>query len=91
MVVPLTASARRHSRCHDDQRNELAPGIVALIPNDEDHAVLTVRLNREWIVLDNRMLRMLRDKELARYRPTFVIDADGVLVLDVKNERFAGK
>ncbi len=44
----------------------------------EDHAVLAVRLNERWLVLDNRMLVMLRDTQVANYRPIFVIDDVGV-------------
>jgi predicted transglutaminase-like cysteine proteinase len=44
----------------------------------EDHAVLAVRLQERWVILDNRTLVMLSDSQLANYRPTFVIDEAGV-------------
>jgi len=44
----------------------------------EEHAVLAVRLNERWIVLDNRMLVMLADTEVANYCPIFVADQAGV-------------
>jgi len=44
----------------------------------EDHAVLAVRLQNRWVVLDNRMLVMLQDTQLANYRPIFVVDDQGV-------------
>lgn len=44
----------------------------------EEHAVLAVRLERRWLVLDNRMLVMLPDTQIANYRPIFVADDAGV-------------
>jgi predicted transglutaminase-like cysteine proteinase len=44
----------------------------------DDHAVLAVRLEGRWLLLDNRMLVMLPASELANYRPIFVADDEGV-------------
>jgi len=44
----------------------------------EDHAVLAVRLQGQWLMLDNRMFLMLSDNQLAQYRPIFSVDDEGV-------------
>ena len=44
----------------------------------EDHAVAAVRLDGHWLTLDNRRMAMVEDAQVRNYRPTFVIDADGV-------------
>jgi predicted transglutaminase-like cysteine proteinase len=40
----------------------------------EDHAVAAVRFEGHWRLLDNRYLVMLKDEQIRRYHPTFVID-----------------
>jgi predicted transglutaminase-like cysteine proteinase len=44
----------------------------------EDHAVVAVRLDGAWIILDNRWLPLVRDREMPRARPLFVLDDNGV-------------
>jgi predicted transglutaminase-like cysteine proteinase len=44
----------------------------------EDHAVVAARLQGHWLTLDNRRMAMVEDGWLRNYRPTFVIDHDGV-------------
>jgi predicted transglutaminase-like cysteine proteinase len=44
---------------------------------DTVHAVVAVRLDEEWLILDNRTLIMVNAIE-ARYRPLFVLDHRGV-------------
>ena len=44
----------------------------------EDHAVVTARLDGIWIVLDNRWLRMVEDREMVRIVPLLELDGDGV-------------
>jgi predicted transglutaminase-like cysteine proteinase len=44
----------------------------------EDHAVVAVRLNGDWIILDNRWLTMIEDSEMPRTVPLFVLDQSGV-------------
>jgi hypothetical protein len=44
----------------------------------EDHAVAAARLDGHWLTLDNRRMAMIEDSDLRNYRPTFVIDQDGV-------------
>ena len=46
-------------------------------PN-EDHAVLAVRVEGEWLLLDNRRLALVRDTELTRATPKLVLDQAGV-------------
>ena len=44
----------------------------------EDHAVVAVRLDGAWIILDNRWLPLVRDREMPRPTPLFVLDDNGV-------------
>jgi predicted transglutaminase-like cysteine proteinase len=44
----------------------------------EDHAVAAARLDGQWLTLDNRRMTMVEDVYVRNYRPTFVIDRDGV-------------
>ena len=43
-----------------------------------DHAVAAARLDGRWLTLDNRRMAMIEDANVRNYRPTFVIDRDGV-------------
>ena len=52
--------------------------IVHDLALDEDHAIVTARLGRNWIVLDNRWLALTQDADLRRAVPLFVLDHDGV-------------
>jgi predicted transglutaminase-like cysteine proteinase len=58
----------------------------------EDHAVVAVRVDREWLVLDNRTLRLVRDRDLTRATPELVLDQKGVkrLVSRSRSKRSAG-
>jgi predicted transglutaminase-like cysteine proteinase len=44
---------------------------------DQNHAVVAVRLDQHWLVLDNRWLALAEDTELARFAPLFVLAFDG--------------
>src|SRR3981081_4348578 len=44
----------------------------------EDHAVVAARLEGRWLTLDNPRLGMVEGQRLRTFRPTFVIDHDGV-------------
>jgi predicted transglutaminase-like cysteine proteinase len=44
----------------------------------EHHAVVAVRLNGDWIILDNRWLALVRDREMWRATPLFELDDNGV-------------
>src|SRR6202042_2891007 len=45
---------------------------------DEDHAAVAVRVDGEWLILDNRTLTLVRDKDVTRAIPEFVLDHEGV-------------
>lgn len=44
----------------------------------EDHAVVAVRLDGRWLVLDNRWLALVEDVELENYLPMFGMNREGV-------------
>jgi len=44
----------------------------------EYHAVAAVRLNEEWLILDNRWLTLVRDTDMTRATPEFLLDDNGV-------------
>jgi predicted transglutaminase-like cysteine proteinase len=46
-------------------------------PN-EYHAVAAARVNGEWLILDNRTLTLVRDLDLTRAIPVFLLDHQGV-------------
>jgi predicted transglutaminase-like cysteine proteinase len=46
-------------------------------PN-EDHAVVAVRVDGQWLILDNRTLTLVRDIHLIRAVPELVLDHEGV-------------
>jgi len=88
---PLMALTRGAGDCEDYAIAKMAVLKAAGVPSEdlrlvilretrraEEHAVLAVRLNERWIVLDNRMLVMLADTEVANYCPIFVADQAGV-------------
>lgn len=52
--------------------------IVRNTAADEDHAVVAVRNDGDWIILDNRWLTMVKDAEMAKAEPLFVLDDSGV-------------
>jgi predicted transglutaminase-like cysteine proteinase len=45
----------------------------------EDHAITTVRLDGQWLTLDNRRMAMIEDAHVRNNRPLFVIDQYGVM------------
>jgi hypothetical protein len=46
-------------------------------PN-EYHAVAATRVNGEWLILDNRQLTLVRDTDMIRATPKFLLDEYGV-------------
>jgi predicted transglutaminase-like cysteine proteinase len=52
--------------------------IVRDLAVGEDHAVVAARLNGDWIILDNRWLTLVEDREMRRTMPLFVLDQTGV-------------
>jgi len=47
------------------------------LPN-EDHAVVVVEVAHQWLILDNRTLTLVRDTDVMRAIPKFVLDDQGV-------------
>jgi hypothetical protein len=43
-----------------------------------DHAVLAVRFEDEWLVLDNRKTFVVETASLKHYMPLFALDSEGV-------------
>jgi len=61
----------------------IAPDDVALVilrnlAAGEDHAVVAARLDGDWIVLDNRWFTLVKDSDMRRVVPLFVLNHDGV-------------
>lgn len=52
--------------------------IVHLRATNENHAIVAVRFDDEWITLDNRTLILVRDVEMPLVTPLFVIDERNV-------------
>jgi predicted transglutaminase-like cysteine proteinase len=46
-----------------------------------DHAILAVRYDKLWLVLDNRWDKLVEDKELVQFKPLAIVDANGVTLL----------
>ena len=46
-------------------------------PN-ESHAVVATRVDGQWLILDNRTLTLVRDTDVTRAIPEFVLDYEGV-------------
>jgi predicted transglutaminase-like cysteine proteinase len=44
----------------------------------EDHAAVAARIDGQWIILDNRRLALVRDSDMVRSIPRFVLDENGV-------------
>jgi predicted transglutaminase-like cysteine proteinase len=47
----------------------------------ENHAVAAVRLEGEWVILDNRSLALIPDGEVREEIPMFLLDENGVRVM----------
>jgi predicted transglutaminase-like cysteine proteinase len=58
--------------------NDVRLVILRNLATGDNHAVVAVRLNGDWIMLDNRWLNMVRDTEMGRMIPLFVLDRRGV-------------
>jgi predicted transglutaminase-like cysteine proteinase len=43
----------------------------------EDHAAVAARVDGQWIILDNRRLALVRDSDMMRSIPIFVLDENG--------------
>ena len=60
------------------EANDLRILIVRDAVRGEDHAVAAARLDGHWLTLDNRRMAMIDDADIRDYRPTFVMDRDGI-------------
>jgi predicted transglutaminase-like cysteine proteinase len=70
--------------------------IIRDVLSGEDHAVTAARLDGRWLILDNRRMAMVEDRNVRNYRPLFVIDQYGVkqyiappLIAEVEDRREA--
>jgi predicted transglutaminase-like cysteine proteinase len=52
--------------------------IVRDLALEQDHAVIAVRLDGTWLMLDNRRLILVQDVDMPRIQPLFVLDESGV-------------
>jgi predicted transglutaminase-like cysteine proteinase len=88
---PLATFARGAGDCEDYAIAKYVALLVSGIPAEdlrlvivrdtmrqEDHAIVTARLEGRWLMLDNRRMAMVEDAQATNYRPTFVIDHEGV-------------
>jgi predicted transglutaminase-like cysteine proteinase len=77
--------------CEDYAILKYAALLVAGIPKDdvrivilknffphEDHAAVATRVDGQWLILDNRTLTLVRDRDVTRAIPEFVLDHEGV-------------
>jgi predicted transglutaminase-like cysteine proteinase len=44
----------------------------------ENHAAVATRVDGQWLILDNRTLTLVRDIDVTRAIPEFVLDHEGV-------------
>jgi predicted transglutaminase-like cysteine proteinase len=61
----------------------IAPGDLRLLivrdkMREALHAIVTVRFEQQWLILDNRTMAMLSTEQSQRYSPLFVMDDQGV-------------
>ena len=52
--------------------------VVRNTDTSENHAVVAVRLDGTWVILDNRRLALVPAREIRHATPLFVIDEQGV-------------
>jgi predicted transglutaminase-like cysteine proteinase len=90
-IAPLVTFTTGHGNCKDYAiakyvalreagvaDDDVRLVIVRNLAADEDHAVTAVRLDGNWIMLDNRWLTLVDDNEMDRVIPLFVLDDAGV-------------
>ena len=73
-AIAKFVALRRAGLAPDDLRIVIMHDTI----HGEDHAVAAARLDGHWLTLDNRRMAMVEDSDVRNYRPTFVIDQDGV-------------
>ena len=74
-AIAKFAALRRAGMAADDIRIVVMHDTV----RGEDHAVAAARLDGHWLTLDNRRMAMVEDSDVRNYRPTFVIEQQGVM------------
>jgi predicted transglutaminase-like cysteine proteinase len=67
---------------HDDVKIVV---VQNLLPK-EDHAAVAARVDGHWLILDNRRLALVRDTEMVRSIPKFVLDEKGARRFVLSNE-----
>jgi predicted transglutaminase-like cysteine proteinase len=88
---PLETLASGAGDCEDYAIAKFAVLLAAGIPEKDiklllvrdlavrqDHAVLTVRVDGRWLVLDNRRMALIETGDLPEFMPLFAINHDGV-------------
>jgi hypothetical protein len=58
---------------------DVKPMIVRDALANQNHVIVTVRLNGVWIVLDNRWLALVHDIQLRRTFPLYVLDGNDLI------------
>jgi predicted transglutaminase-like cysteine proteinase len=82
--APLETFTTRRGDCEDYAIAKYvalrAAGVVVVRNTDvsENHAVVAVRLDGAWVILDNRWLALVPDRKIWREIPVFEISEDGV-------------
>jgi predicted transglutaminase-like cysteine proteinase len=59
-------------------KDDLRIVILRNILPSEHHATVAVRADAKWLILDNRTLTLVRDLDITRAIPEFVLDENGV-------------
>ena len=88
---PFETLLSNRGDCEDYAILKYAALLEAGIPNDdvkivilknffpnESHAVVATRVDGQWLILDNRTLTLVRDTDVTRAIPEFVLDHEGV-------------
>jgi predicted transglutaminase-like cysteine proteinase len=88
---PLETLRSHRGDCEDYAIVKYAALLEAGIPKDdvkivilkntfpnEDHAAVAARVDGRWLILDNRTLTLVRDTDVTRAIPLFVLDHEGV-------------
>jgi predicted transglutaminase-like cysteine proteinase len=101
---PLETFTTRHGDCEDYAIAKYVALLAAGVPPEdvkfavvrnsdfsENHAVVAVRLDSAWVILDNRGLALVPDRKIWRETPVFEIGEDGVrrFVAPTVNARLA--
>ncbi len=88
---PFETLLSNRGDCEDYAILKYAALLVAGIPKDdvkivilknffpnESHAAVATRVDGQWLILDNRTLALVRDTDVTRAIPEFVLDHEGV-------------